>query len=511
MENILQTLHPLERGVLPYLKEGISLTELMKASHLSEIEVIRALQWLENKEILKIKIEEKEVISLDENGLNYVENGLPERQLLNALSYLSKFKEIQESSQLSKEELNIALGVLRKKKAIDIHQENITLTDKGKEIQNFISEEEHFLRALPLEKLSIEQQKIFDELKTRRNIVKKEITKLRSIILTKKGKDLLSTVTKKKLDLDLIDSVTKEVIKTASWKQKPFRRYDIKINVPTVSGGKRHFVNEALEYTRQLWLELGFQEMQGHLIHTSFWNFDALFTAQDHPARDLQDTFYLKNPQKGKLPEKELVEKIKNTHEKGIAGSKGYNYTWDSEEARKNVLRTHTTVLSAHTLAALKDKPLPGKYFSLGKCFRNETVDWSHLAEFHQTEGIVIDEHATLQHLLGYLKEFFTKMGFPQVRFRPGHFPYTEPSVECDVFHPVHKKWIELGGAGIFRPEVVVPLLGKDVPVLAWGLGIERILIDYYKITDVRDMYKNDLLQLKEMKLWMRYADRNTQ
>ena len=174
------------------------------------------------------------------------------------------------------------------------------------------------------------------------------------------------------------------------------------------------------------------------------------------------------------------------------------------EEAKKNVLRTHTTVLSAKTIAALKKEDLPAKFFSVGRCFRNETLDWSHLFEFNQTEGIVIDPNANFRHLLGYLKEFFKKMGFENARFRPAYFPYCEPSVEIDVWHPGKKVWFELGGAGIFRPEVTVPLLGEDIPVLAWGPGLDRILMDYYEIKDLRELYKNDLNQLRKMKAWVK-------
>jgi phenylalanyl-tRNA synthetase alpha chain len=243
-------------------------------------------------------------------------------------------------------------------------------------------------------------------------------------------------------------------------------------------------------------LELGFKEMTGDLVQPSFWNFDALFTAQDHPARDMQDTFFIKNPEKGKLLS--ISEKVKEVHEKS------YKYKWNPEEARKNILRTHNTVISARTIASLKLQDLPCKYFSVGKVFRNETVDWSHLFEFTQTEGIVISEDVNFKHLLGYLKLFFNKMGFDKVKFRPSFFPFTEPSVEIIVFHPVKKVWIELGGAGIFRPEVVKPLLGTNVPVLAWGLGLERIITDYYNIKDLREIYGNDIKKLREVKLFLK-------
>ncbi|MCK4553276.1 phenylalanine--tRNA ligase subunit alpha, partial [Candidatus Pacearchaeota archaeon] len=235
---------------------------------------------------------------------------------------------------------------------------------------------------------------------------------------------------------------------------------------------------------------------------SSFWNFDVLFTAQDHPVREMQDTFFI--DKKLELPDKKLVEAVKKSHEQGVEGSKGWNYSWGEEEAKKSVLRTHTTCLSAQTLAKLKKENLPAKFFAIGKCFRNETIDWSHGFEFNQTEGIVVDKNANFRHLLGYLKQFFGKMGFKKVRFRPAYFPYTEPSMEIDVWHPEKKVWLELGGAGIFRPEVTIPLLGEHIPVLAWGPGFDRTLMDYYEIKDLRKLYKNDLTKLRKMKFWMK-------
>lgn len=244
--------------------------------------------------------------------------------------------------------------------------------------------------------------------------------------------------------------------------------------------------------------------MTGNLVESGFWVFDSLFTAQDHPVREMQDTFYLKGIKSG-LPDKKIVEGIKKAHEGGTDGSHGWNQKWTEDGAKKVLLRTHTTCLSAKKLMKIgKDlkENVPAKYFALGKCFRNETVDWSHGFEFVQTEGIVIDEDANFKQLIGYLTEFYKKMGYEKVRVRPAYFAYTEPSLEVDVFHPVHKKWIELGGAGMFRPEVTIPMFGRHIPVLAWGQGMDRIIMEYFKITDLRDMYKNDINQLREMKFW---------
>lgn len=251
------------------------------------------------------------------------------------------------------------------------------------------------------------------------------------------------------------------------------------------------------------------------MVQTSYWDLDSLFVPQDHPARQMQDTFFLKDSEKqkaiaiGKLPHD--FAKIKEVHETGgKTGSTGWQTSWQEKEAQKILLRTHTTVLSILKLAELgKDqktlnKKLPLKFFNVGRVFRNEALDWKHLFEFHQIDGIVIDPNATLKNLKAYIRQFFGKMGYSQIRIRPAYFPYTEPSLEVEVFHPQKKQWVELGGAGIFRPEVVMPFLGSDIPVLAWGLGLERIISDYYHLTDIRDLYKNDMKQLQQMKIWMK-------
>ena len=506
LNKLIQSLHPLERAVIPVLENDISLVDITKKTELKEVEVMRALQWLENKGIIKIHQILKELINLDNNGALYVMEGLPEKRFLKVLTEEDKLTldEIRENGHLTKEEVNIALGLLKKKGAIEIMPgTRVDITEEGRILIDKTSLEEDFLKKLPLETnhLSEEEKYAYEELKKRKQIIRTDVLKTRYVKLTKLGEELSNL----KLSNQFIDSLTQDMLINGSWKDKNFRRYDVTINVPKICGGKRHFVNQAVDYIKKIWLELGFQEMKGSMVQTSFWNFDALFTAQDHPVRDLHDTFYLKEPSKGKLPKKSLIDNVKKTHENGgTTGSKGWGYSWKREEAKRNVLRTHTTVLSAKTISLLKESDLPVKFFSVGKCFRNETVNWSHLFELTQVEGIVVDPNANFKHLISYLKEFFLKMGYEKVRVRPAYFPYTEPSAEVEAFHPIRKEWVELGGAGMFRPEMIKPLIGKDVPVLAWGLGMERIIGEYYNITDIRDLYKNDLKQLREMKSWMR-------
>ncbi len=148
----------------------------------------------------------------------------------------------------------------------------------------------------------------------------------------------------------------------------------------------------------------------------------------------------------------------------------------------------------------MHEKREAAKYFCVGRVYRNEVVDFKHLAEFYQIEGIVLWEKATFADLLGLLREFYRKLGFEKIRFRPSYFPYTEPSLEVEVYFEQKKAWLELGGAGIFRPEVCLPLWGK-YPVLAWGLSLERPIMLANDVEDIRSFYKNDLAWLRDFKL----------
>lgn len=501
IKKVVETLHPLERKILPFISKNTGIKEIVKKSGLKEVEVVRAIQWLQNKKIIKLDKEVNELIELGGNGKTYVREGLPEKRFLMIVKKSSvSLDDIRTKSGLNKDEFSVCLGILKKKASINIRDNKISITKNGEKILNKKTLEEEFLEKLPLNisSLTDEQKFAFNELKKRKDIIKINKIKTGWVSLISK----FSKINQIKIGKNYIESLTPKIISDGSWRDKKFRRYDIVINVPKIYPGKRHFVNQAVDYAKRIWLDMGFKEMTGPIIQTSFWNFDSLFVPQDHPAREMQDTYFLEK--KGKLPDKVLVNKIKKAHEQGVDGSKGWKYKWDAEEAKKLVLRTHTTCLSAQIISKLKNSDLPAKFFAIGRNYRNETLDWSHLFEFNQTEGIVIDENANFRHLLGYLKQFFKKMGFPKARFRPAFFPYTSNSTEVDVYHPVKKEWIELGGAGIFRPEVVEPLLGKAVPVLAWGLGMERIIMDDYKIKDVRELYGNNIKQLREIKAWLK-------
>jgi len=407
----------------------------------------------------------KRVVILGILGVNYLKKELPERVLLNRLTEkkVVPIGEIRNVCGLNENEARIALGTLKKKALVEIDGGRVVLNAKPEEVTNKMIEEV-FMEKLPmaiddvvdLDKLA------FANLKGRKDIVEVEEQKVVRVKLTELGEK----VSKMDLGGDMIEALTPKILKGSGWKGKKFRRYDLTSPVPRIYGGKRHFVNQAKDYAKSIWLEMGFKEMSGNLVESGFWVFDSLFTAQDHPVREMQDTFYLKGLVAG-IPEREkkkvncVLSNVQKAHEGGIDGSKGWQYKWEEEEAKRVLLRTHTTSLSARKLMELGKSMKSGeshKFFALGKCFRNETVDWSHGFEFNQTEGIVVDENANFRQLLGYLKEFYKKMGYEKIRIRPAYFAYTEPSLEIDVYHPERKEWVELGGAGMFRPEVTIPM-----------------------------------------------------
>ncbi len=506
-------LSPLERKTAPCLKKEGTLAELATASGLQEVEAMRALQWLEGKGCVKLATEEQEALVVLERGQKAAKEGLPEQHALEALKKRKTLLVSEIAATLpayDKQAVGAVVGTLKK---LNIPFVTIdgkpafkwvdALTVKESSERALLAKAGKSGWRLSSDSLTVEEKQAAIELAKRQGYAAIEKRKEKSYTLTPLGEALTKT---KELKKAYAERLTPKMLEDGSWKQQEFRPYNVTINVPKKTGGRSHFVNEAIGYIKRIWLDLGFEEMEGDHVQTAFWDLDSLFVPQDHPAREMQDTFYLKDPAKGKLPAA-LLKKVKAAHENGgDTGSAGWRYAFSDEEAAKNLLRTHTTVLSAQTLLKIKEgkRRIPGKYFSVSTVYRNEALDWKHLFEFHQVEGIVVDEHADLRHLKGYLREFFGKMGFPDVRIRPAHFPYTEPSAEVDVWDPRKQQWVELGGAGIFRPEVTKTILGEEVPVLAWGLGMERIIKEYYGFEDLRDLYRNDLEQLKTVKAWLK-------
>jgi len=292
---------------------------------------------------------------------------------------------------------------------------------------------------------------------------------------------------------ELAGDLTAELLLSGEWKNEEFKAYNFNSLGREIKSGSLHPLMKFREEARTILIGMGFEEMPtNNYVESSFWNFDALFQPQQHPARDSHDTFFLSAPRKTLEIPKEYMERVKAVHEKGGYGSIGYRYDWKVEEAEKNILRTHTTAVSSRMLYALGqgERFVPKKYFSIDRVFRNETLDATHLAEFHQVEGVVADRNLTLGDLIGVIQTFFSKIGISDIRFKPAYNPYTEPSMEVYGYSKALGKWMEVGNSGVFRPEMLQPMgLPEDVRVLAWGLSLERPTMIKYGYKNIRDLF----------------------
>src|SRR2546422_273936 len=333
---------------------------------------------------------------------------------------------------------------------------------------------------------------VLRELKSRRELVKERESVQREIALTAAGQKVLAAGIELKEE---VAQPTTELLQSGRWRDVDFRRYDTKAFAPLIHPGKRHVLSAYIEKVRRIFLSMGFTEIEGDFVLPAFWNFDALFQPQDHPARDELDTFYLSKPATMPLPDADLVRRVANVHETGGAtGSTGEQYKWDPREAERAGLPSPTTPITLRWLAEHPEPPQ--KAFVVGRVFRPHAVDWTHLPEVHQIQGVVMEDGANLAQLIGIIEEFYRRLGFTRAKFRPGYFPYTEPSMEPEVQRP-DGRWMELGGSGIFRPEVTEPL-GLKAPVLAWGLGLERVIMAVEGSTDIRQLYLSDLDWLRD-------------
>ena len=502
VKKLAESLNPAERQVLKVLGTHGSFEEIVNATKLKEVEVMRALQWLQNKNVVELLWEEKEIVRLDENGRRYLKDGLPERKLLEELKSPSTLNELKDRIGLSDEELMASLGALRAKAAIEIKKDKETLvflTPHGKHLlakkfpeENFLKE--NFPREVSL--LTKEEKFILDGLKKRKKILKVERLKSISVRLTELGEK----ASKEKIRDDLMEKVSPSLIKSGDWKSKKFRRFDVKINVPPIFAGRKQHYRRFLDEITQKFVRLGFREMAGPIVETDFWDMDALFMPQFHAARDIHQAYYIKEPKYGQIGG-DIVKKVKEAHENGYGtGSRGWRYEFDVKRTHRNMLRTQGTACSARMLAS-KELQVPGRYFSIARCFRYDVIDATHLADFYQTEGIVIEEGLNFSHLKGLLKMFAQEFAnTDEIKITPAYFPFTEPSAELHARHP-ELGWIELAGSGILRPEVVKPLVGKEIPVLAWGIGIDRIAMFKLGLKDIRQLFSHDLEMLRNIRI----------
>src|SRR5213593_3691924 len=474
--------------------------ELKAAGKFRElVEVMNAASWLQAKGLVTMK--ERVVHSFRLATPAVARKALPERKALRALIRAGgkmSVPKLQAACKFDDGELAVALGWLRRKGWAEVSKgpegSFVIVTSAGRAAANSKGPDEILLARLAKGELTEDaiDPRLLRDLKSRRELVKERESVRREIAVTAAGQKVLAAGIELKEE---VAQPTSDLLQSGKWKTVDFRRYDTKAFAPLIRPGKRHVLGAYIERIRRIFLSMGFTEIEGDFVLPAFWNCDALFQPQDHPARDQLDTFYLEKPATRPLPDDGIVRRVAEVHETGGAtGSTGWRYTWDRKEAERAVLRSHTTPI---TLRWLNEHPdPPRKAFIIGRVFRPDAIDFTHLPEFHQIEGVVMEEGANLAQLIGVIEEFYRRLGFTRAKFRPGYFPYTEPSMEPEVQLP-DGTWMELGGSGIFRPEVTEPL-GLRAPVLAWGLGLERLIMAVEGISDIRQLYLSDLDWLRD-------------
>ena len=489
-------------SALEQLGGKTSVEQLINQTELSDAAVMRTALTLQEKNLANIHAQPQTIIKLCAEGETHAQKGLPERQLANAVASLggkARLDKAAEEAGLNPKFTQIALGwIIRKKWAVyDSKTNTLQITDTKASISE--GNDEKLLHHLqgknqtPLSALSKELHPAVQTLKKRKLLTTEEKTH-RIIEITTKGKETAKQAT---TIPEEVTQLTPELIITSKWRTTKLQKYNIKAPVAKTWPGKKHPYLSFLEEVRTKLVTLGFKEMTGTHVETSFFNFDALYTPQDHPAREEVGIYFVKDPQYGDISAyKTAAANIKATHENGWkTGSTGWQYKYSTQEAKRLILRGHGTCLSARTLLR-KDLEIPSKHFSIARCYRPEVVDKTHLSEFNQVEGIVIDEKLTLRDLLGVLEKFALEIaGADKVRFKPDYFPFTEPSVELSAYKKGYG-WIEFGGSGIFRPEVTLPL-GIEVPVIAWGLGIDRLFMMRASVDDIRSIFSQSLEWLR--------------
>ncbi|MBI3639706.1 MAG: phenylalanine--tRNA ligase subunit alpha [Thaumarchaeota archaeon] len=470
-----QVLHPIEQKLLKSLLEKQNLTpeDLCEKTQLSIDQVRRGIEWLKFKELVQVNESEKNFVALGKMGNEAFEKGLPERRLINYLKSIDGFScEMSQAKNQLKNEFNPAIANAKKNGWIEIYENRILLkgyhdTAPEERIIKLIASKSSALSSVD----EIGDKSILDSLKKRPEFLTFTSTKYVTVNLTEKGIETAKNVS---------SNVANVLV----------RAIDVESPAPTVFAARSHPLQDVINDVREIFIGLGFTEIVGNQTQSSFWNFDALFTPQDHPAREMQDTFYLEGLHAKNIGTKNQISNVSQVHKKG------WRYDWKLEESKRLVLRTHTTCVTIKELA--DSRPEEARIFSIGRVFRNEKVSYKHLVEFNQVEGVVVGKNVSLRDLMGLQREFYLKMGMKKIKFWPTFFPYTEPSLQTMVYNEKLGKWVELFGMGIFRPEVTIPL-GIKNPVLAWGGGIERIAMLKFELDDVRELYNNNLGWLRNV------------
>ncbi|MEX0612953.1 MAG: phenylalanine--tRNA ligase subunit alpha, partial [Pirellulales bacterium] len=424
----------------------IELGAVVEKTHVDQAQVLAAATEAAQQQFFEIEEREYKELTVSNSARGLVEAGLPEHRAAKKLRDAGGSMPLSEFAAWAKAEgiavndaikWGIARGTLERAKGDN--GAILTLTPAGRNAGNTPDADLRLLIKLDyqgscnLDELADKEElaRVIQLLSSRPELAKIKMRTTRTLALTDKGKAAWDANRVRKIVER--STLTPEDLESGAWREIKLRPYDVTLPARDIYPAKIHPLRKIIEQTRRAFLEMGFTEVASPMIESAFWNFDALFQPQDHPARDMQDTFYMRDPAEAPLPDAKIVERVRRTHEDGWeTGSEGWGYKWSPDVSKQVVLRTHTTAATIRALAANPNPP--GKFFCVGWTYRNETISYKHLPVFHQVDGIVIDEEANLASLMGTLQEFYSKMGFGRVKFKPAFYPYTEPSVDVVVY-----------------------------------------------------------------------------
>ena len=444
--------HPLEDALILHMKLNVEYTvsDMAKNSNIEIDQARRATEWLLQKGDIRQSKPPQRILYLGPEGKKAKESGLPEQRLLR---YMLDGISTDTIRDRLKTDWGPAIGICRKNGWIRMDEGQPVITS--------------YPDAMP--------DDVMLQLDWENGVAADRVNKS----FSKRPGFVISKMSPAQYVLP-----SEETLKQAIQRQNQVipKGINVEADAAVSYAARTHPLHDIISEIREIFVTLGFEEIHGRIVQPSFWNFDALFTPQDHPAREMQDTFYVENV---RVDTNAInVEDVAKIH------NECWRYTWDYNRATAPVLRTHNTCVTIQHLALTN--PKDARMFSLGRVFRNEKPSYKHLVEFHQVEGVVVGQTVSLRDLMGIQREFYRRIGLKKVKFWPTFFPYTEPSLQSMVYNETLEKWVELFGMGIFRPEVTRPL-GITRPVLAWGGGIERIAMMRYEMDDVREFYRNGL------------------
>ena len=498
IDRIAESLSRSEKTVLSQATSGPSyLSDIEIKTGLEKSAVYNAARKLSASGLVVMSSDAGVHYVLTALGKRYLERGLPEYVLARAALDNGKtdFKSLS-AEGLDRDEISVAVGLLRKNKAINVAQDG-AITIAKKDIKDL--EMKNLILKSINDGSDVSGNAGLEDL-IRRKIVE-EIEEIHEkITITKDG---IAVTLSPAFKAVLVDKLTPDVIR--DWSKIKFREYSLDAEVPTPFYGKKHITKLFVDRIKDVMTVMGFEEMSGNYAESGFWNFDVMYFKQDHPDRDIQDTVYI-DGYRPELP-KVLLNEVKDVYENGFDGGKysrsvGHGTEFDEEKSRILIMRGHTTATTFRYISDVisKDKDKPRKFFSVSKVFRNETPDMTHLPEFYQIEGVVYGDDLSVSDLIGYIKEFYSRLGINKIRLKPTYNPYTEPSLEVQAFSKKLNRWIEVGNSGVFRPETLAPF-GIKKNVIAWGFGMERMLALRLGLPDIRAVYGafSDLDLLREV------------